>query len=494
MGNRQAQVGTENAGSAKSESMARKAGKYLLDASKRAVKAVGKPLVTAAVGVTLVTGVGAKLGCSGGEEGTKNNYPCYYEKDNTGKQQCLPPTQCEEVPAPQKSEPVLADGGKSGEAGVSDGVSDAGADASAAGTPPLNEEGTMMCKLIQTPDGSVSDAGVPDAVVDSEVGDAMTDANSSCPNTSENVAQVTTTKNVKINGVECGQSKCTGVVVEGDQLYMNGSNYTVDKVGTDNFTATSGDYTLVTKMSSGNATCRVFKKNVDQGDCTDALAGSAVFMVALDTGNADALGKATVTLSTASTFSTGAETKQVVLTEGESAKTVTLGAYVEAEVSLVRGTDNKAYVAVKVTKNTNTNNMPKEPLGMPLTEGSSTSSNLSGVVYLRADLATDNTQSCRSVMASINGVDYGDGYTANINGKNYKVVINYNDSNPSKSDAALVDLTASKNTDTVMGYGKSDNVNGTTVTFDGLKVDGTSVVSSTSTPDTGATVDAGNSG
>jgi hypothetical protein len=473
------------------ESRLRKFGRFL-----------GKGLVTAGLGLALATGVGAKLGCSDDENGkTDAGHQCYIEKDTKGVEQCLPPTVCEKVPVNNSDGGATDASTKDAEATDAASTDATTSDASAPSYP-VSEDGTWMCAPVAQSDGAVSDAaadgldaGVSDvSVPDAEVGDlSLEDSGPDCSSTTENVAELRTTEKVKVSGVACGKASCEGVASVGDVLDMNGSSYTVKTIENDKLTAESGNYSLVAKKAL-TPTCRVFKLGVDQGSCKDVL-NSAVYMVAVDIDSTNADGRVTLALSTSSSFSYGASTKRVMLTEGGSSKKVSLGALVDAEVELVKGTDGTAYVAVKVLANKINSEKPIEPLGMSLDEGKT--ENLNYVVYMKPELTTDNNnKQCQKLEAELNvvgvgPVDYADGNTISVNGKSYQVDVQYDDTTPSNSRVALVDPSASENSDYVIKSGSVDTVNGKYVWFTDLKVDGSSVIKSTS-PDTGSSaMDAG---
>lgn len=415
-----------------------------VETSKAKTEERNKPTVAKRLGTfllmgALMTGAGAKLGC--GDDGgaaTDAGNSCYTQVDaDSGVNKCLSrdETKCDWVMMEVDSGATSADAGA---------------------TAPERQK---VCAPVS---GVVSDAGVvSDSTVEAPV----------CEENNVASAEINMSHNVKINGVECGQESCNGVVSVGETLEMDGAKYKVTAVDDKTLVAESGEYLLVATMGDEGA-CIVKKNGVEQGSCMNTLKASVV-PVTWSMDDLNELGKTTLSLSTNSSFTPGAETKMTTVTEvtgNDGSKTVTLGPYVTVNVSAVKSLEGKTYVSVKVT-NSDTSNKCSEPMGLALDEGNS--KELCGV-HVENESSSELNASCTDVRVTLNvegegNKTYKDGETAKINGQNFKVVLQPKMGADGSLDwgrtyVNLENLTADKNKDNVLTNGEASMINGTIVT------------------------------
>jgi hypothetical protein len=508
--------------------------------NKENKRSVATKVGTFLLGGMLMTGIGVKLtGCSdeGPEERPK---PCYTEYNEAGTEVCLSrdenvkcamkmlpvdasvseavatdagvtdtkqtpdsnPTDAEVTDA-NPSDAAVADAGEAQklrqacvEVTESDAaVEDSSVDAGVADTGVVTDTGVVADTGVVEDTNVVPDVGLtPDMGLppDTSVVDAAVDTGPSCAPVPGDIGEVESTSNVTLNGNPCGQTKCDGVVGIGDVIDIKGAKYTVDSVANGKLTAKSGDYSIVATQatSSGTATCSLWHLNSEKGDCATEL-GGALYLVGVNSEDLNATGRATLTMSLLQTFPLYNGTKTLMLTEGESEKTVTLGPDVTVKVWLVTGTGDRAYVAVDVF-NSDTNTSSLEPQGKMIEVCCSTTV---GQVNFIAEGVSDNTNAlCTKLEASL-VIDGGnkkvkDGDVVLVNQKQYKVDIQFTEGDTAGTFVSLVDTTATKNADNVIGYSKTATVNGKNVTFQDLDVNSKGAYA----PDAGVPTDVGTSG
>jgi hypothetical protein len=307
---------------------------------------------------------GALKGCSNGEEDSKSDAgtACYYEKDKDGKEQCLPPTQCEEVPANKD-------------------------DAGAGTTGPVNESGTQMCVPIETADAGVT----PDS------GDVV-----SCDETeTADVTTVTFSKNGGVNGNVCDTSSCESPLSTKDSVALDKA--TCNNVQMDSERVTMDcDY----KDSDGNevkgkvvalvgsdsvvGSCKV--KSTDdepKGDCSPVLGAELIPTGKVEQDKVNYTGRVTLEVD----LHGGSQSRLVMLTENGSEKTLTFtdssGDEVVAELKLVKVAGKTAYIAGSLTEK-NTNTTFNAPLGVALDNTSVDFGTEALHLHLNMKLGADN--------------------------------------------------------------------------------------------------------
>jgi len=424
-----------------------------------------------AAGLSVALGTSAvAIGC-----GDDKTVVCEVVTSDANEVSCTPSDKCVKVMKKKEdAAPVQQDGGTAQEDSgtVPDTPPNTGEDAS------VPEEYPVCVPNGEADAGVQEDAAADAPVTQDDAGAPQEDASVpqddagvvSCELQSRSNAQVEVSRNAKLQGVQCGMDLCEGTVAEGESVSMNGAAYVVASMDDFSLEAAKGTSRMVaTKaLAGGEPACTVFQNLVEQGSCYDVL-GANLKYVEMEQDITNATGRAKVALSLFDTFPSTL-TKEFVISEGESKK-VTLGVYLTATCKLVRGVDGKVYLSVSVT-NSDTSDTFKAPLGLPLKDDGSRGT--VGPVFLKADSASDNVNAmCTEVSAWLlvagQTKEFSDTGTANIGSKNYKVVVQaktdeFGAVDTSKTYVALVDPTATQNTDNVIKHGETKTVNGVSVT------------------------------
>jgi len=336
-------------------------------------------------------------------------------------------------------------------------------------------------RVAQT-DGPVSEGGT-----EGDGGTPVPDGGVMCfPDMKDN-AQVNVSKNVKLQGTQCGQNSCEGTVGVGEDVeFVRGdtvTKYPVTSITDTALEAVKDTTTVVaTKATAGGkAACTVYESGVQKGACIDELGGNVEF-VANEQQDANALGRGTILMA-----AVGATSKTAMVTEGEAAKIATLGTDLTVELTLNRGSDGKVYIKGKVS-NSETSDVREEPLGLAMSEGVT---RVLGDVSLTLLSGSDNVSPCNEVVATliIDGDvnEVHDGMTVKANGKDYKVVVQVKTDEfggvlSEMTNVSLLDTSAEKNGDHVVPVGDTKTVNGVSVTVVSVQMTSDQT---TETPDAG---------
>ena len=322
---------TENARNENKRSFAKKIGTYLLAGA-------------------LMTGIGAKLGCSDDNDNKADSGTCYEMTTEKGGKECMPKDSCEYVYMPVDS------------GATSDGAATVKQKVCA---PKTTVDSGVADKNVS--EAAPNDAGV-DAVLEAAVADkgpaadlgdagSTPDSGTGCITNKAYVAQVTAdvdsvTGEVKIVGMksegmtcDTDNEKCDLPLVAGNTVYMNtnlsGTSCTVKAPANEKATkvelSCSGGKTVTITVGG----CYV-KNSAGStlGSCA-TLMGVTPKFVEWDVDDADSTARGIVT----STLNSS--TKEAMVSEGGSAKTLQHSSVLETtEVEMFKGVKGKQYLKV----------------------------------------------------------------------------------------------------------------------------------------------------
>jgi len=311
-------------------------------------RSVAKTIGTYLLAGALMTGIGAKLGCTD-ENGTKadSGVTCYEMTTEKSGKECMPKDKCGYVYLPVDSGTSKSDGAAT--------------------------ENHKVCAVKATADASVADISVPDtgskdsgvdAALDAAVADkgikadlrdsgSAPDSGTGCISNMVYVAQVTADVGMKSEGKACDtdHEKCDLPFVSGNTVVMNtnlsGTSCTVKAPA-------SEKATKVELSCSGNKTVTItvggcYVKNSagsTLGSCGTLMGVSPKFVEwNVDDADSTARGIVTSTLNS--------NTKEAMVSEGGSAKTLQHSSVLETtKVEMFKGVNGKQYLEVTAVDST----------------------------------------------------------------------------------------------------------------------------------------------